>query len=320
MMNFGRWVVLGVCGAALLGCGGKSKPKPDEETGIILEFFDVDANGRTDQEWDDLLTYEDGKNKQKGNDTSVSIKRFENFDLDDYSEDVNMMVFFGRLKYVNNTLEEIDFDLRSYEYGFDIQVYARNNDGSRGRQVWSFEESLNWCAYDYQDAVNTLVPTNYPDSELRLDKDFQIDARYTGPSKLEPADEWRSNQDDRYETCPLGITATGWIGRDFEDIKQVALDEFQEYLNYLAAVDENGTDDCVDDDVRLQCNPVDNPSESDIVKAIYAKTDFIDEFYNGDDFHGDELIFDVVVDISINEFQKSDPFEFTVKIGYQNLD
>ncbi|MCG8673659.1 MAG: hypothetical protein MI867_30000 [Pseudomonadales bacterium] len=327
MTGIARWAVLVLGGMMLLGCGGKSEPTVEDESGIVVRFNGYDSNRSFRTRLEPGLFVRDSKIEiEKGG--SITVHRDDDYlyddnDTDDESDDDRVHLFdFGvETRYINNTLDDISFSFGpDLDYGYDITI---TQNGST-EVVWQLSEMLDWCV-DFENQVRAAVPDLDTLQEDEFDFGFN-QSDYTPPSSLDAADDWFYLDDRRVATCPVIIVAVRWIGRemgcddddDCEDngIKNVIYDEYEQYVtdfraHEAAECEEGGADEGTD-----VCDTVSRPTSSSLVEAIVKNASVVAPF-NSDT---ETLVFDMVIDYDLNEFASIDPITFTLNVVNRDLD
>ena len=233
---------------------------------------------------EEAIAFIDGKSEQ----TKTSAYQFVVITEVPYhggesSETFSALLINPRGFYQNNTLSELDFDLREdlLVGGYEFQI----REAGGGAVYWSSQDVLEWCL--------TFTPEEFSpeedQSEAELAELFNIDTSEAAPASLAAAGSWdllTTTSTNRITSCPEPFLSLilAWNGMDQAEV--------------MAKVDE-----------LLAAG---EPKLSEVREAIFTEVPLIEDIVSRD--------LELVVDISINEFAEAAPFVFALELEAIALD
>lgn len=300
MLTNGRWSLLVVLSLLMLGCGGSNDPNENVEnqSGVILTVISItdDSQGIDGSDEDDITVitpagveevglFFTGGNQSQSDNITIEVAKVTKvpFDGTEESATYTAVEMESFIKFINNTLSVVPFDLNQHvqgsDYGYDFAV-REIGEGGESEIVWRFSDMLDWC-------INLR--------EAQFAESFDDpDQSYNEPTELESAESWRISDDDRYSSCPL-ITANfrivdTWLGRP----SQILIEELQAFIDSAPEGDERSF-------VELYEQAL---TTIEVHDGLKDKDE--DGYRNAD--------YELVVTININEFIDSQEYTFPIRI------
>ncbi|PIE41710.1 MAG: hypothetical protein CSA49_02100 [Gammaproteobacteria bacterium] len=309
MITIGRWAILAVLGAAMMGCGGNDSKTLPDRTGVIFKMF-AGVYSINTKSLVGIEVSESGLFHENGVPTiesfeSPTVVKYLNYPVVQATSEqeaqrtaatIQLQPIF---RYLNATLAEIGFSLNQdiYKYGYNVTIRQQGSD----QVLWNYQEMMDWCI---------ALPAEKPLLEFSA-----ATTEYTEPATLGPAESFPSVydvqiQDMRVASCPLLAVSWAWIGRSKESIQSVVDAKYTEYVDLLNTQGCLSADQtAVLDTAECTALKVDNkPNASSLEKDVLLTAGLIAELAQN------EASFEMVVDISINEFVDAAPYVLDFKV------